>query len=255
MRGKDCEYSILIKLRWLYTLDRKIAETKSIICSYFFQNYETFLLFVVVDKTIANIQLCTMIMYVESNYRNQIYNLLFFSQNSNSNSNLKLQLTHREAFYEAFLLTVDKDRGKSYEPQRWIFILIKILKNNLNDQIKNYLTLSTTPLVCKIINTNLVSPFQTCANTAYKTCTFTYENIVRRETKRERKTTDFLKKKEKGKASCADEIAHERFQSRPSTVSLPPIICDTLGQPWIEISKEEVSRPIRACAWCGQSAG
>lgn len=101
--------------------------------------------------------------------------------------------------------------------------------------IRSRIILLFPQLVCKIINTNFVSPFQTCANTAYKTCTsmilrpraFTYENIVRRE----RKTTDFLKKKKKGKASCADEIAHERFQSRPSTVSLPPIICDTLGQP------------------------
>lgn len=107
--------------------------------------------------------------------------------------------------------------------------------------IRSRIILLFPQLVCKIINTNLVSPFQTCANTAYKTCTsmilrpraFTYENIVRTiEKRRERKTTDFLKKKrKKGKASCADEIAHERFQSRPSTVSLPPIICDTLGQP------------------------
>lgn len=70
--------------------------------------------------------------------------------------------------------------------------------------IRSRIILLFPQLVCKIINTNLVSPFQTCANTAYKTCTsmilrphaFTYENIVRRE----RKTTDFLKKKEKRKS-------------------------------------------------------
>lgn len=92
--------------------------------------------------------------------------------------------------------------------------------------IRSRIILLFPQLVCKIINTNLVSPFQTCANTAYKTCTsmilrphaFTYENIVRTiEKRRERKTTDFLKKKGKKEK----RRARTRLHTSVSKVVLP----------------------------------